>query len=79
MRGEGGVLRNSEGKRFMFEYIPDLYKADTADTFSVFGKHSKRSTAAGATRNGNRVTSPHAPEKPSERVCARPPVDRSTP
>lgn len=32
VRGEGGVLRNSEGHRFMFDEIPDLYKAQTADT-----------------------------------------------
>ena len=32
VRGEGGVLRNSEGRRFMFDEIPDLYKAQTADT-----------------------------------------------
>jgi len=30
VRGEGGVLRNSEGKRFMFNDIPDLYKSQTS-------------------------------------------------
>ncbi|CAA9408041.1 MAG: Succinate dehydrogenase flavoprotein subunit [uncultured Pseudonocardia sp.] len=32
VRGDGGVLRNSEGKRFMFDYIPDYFRAETADT-----------------------------------------------
>jgi succinate dehydrogenase / fumarate reductase flavoprotein subunit len=32
VRGDGGTLRNSDNKRFMFEYIPEFFKAETADT-----------------------------------------------
>ena len=32
VRGDGGVLLNSEGKRFMFDYIPEFFRKETADS-----------------------------------------------
>jgi succinate dehydrogenase / fumarate reductase flavoprotein subunit len=32
VRGDGGVLRNSEGRRFMFDHIPEFFKSETADS-----------------------------------------------
>ncbi|HLG06925.1 MAG TPA: FAD-binding protein, partial [Gemmatimonadales bacterium] len=32
VRGEGGILLNQKGRRFMFDDIPELYRAQTADT-----------------------------------------------
>jgi len=32
VRGDGGVLKNRDGERFMFSYIPEKFAAETADT-----------------------------------------------
>src|SRR4029079_6470581 len=31
VRGDGGTLKNTAGERFMFRYIPEFFKAETAD------------------------------------------------
>ncbi|CQR62091.1 fumarate reductase/succinate dehydrogenase flavoprotein subunit [Streptomyces leeuwenhoekii] len=48
VRGDGGVLRNSDGKRFMFDYIPDVFKdkyaesEDEADRWYDDPDHNRR-------------------------------------
>jgi succinate dehydrogenase / fumarate reductase flavoprotein subunit len=32
VRGDGGVLRNADGKRFMFDYVPDVFKEKYAES-----------------------------------------------
>ena len=32
VRGDGGTLQNKAGERFMFKYIPEFFRAETADT-----------------------------------------------
>jgi succinate dehydrogenase / fumarate reductase flavoprotein subunit len=47
VRGDGGILLNNEGKRFMFGYIPERFAAETADSEAeanrwLSGDHSAR-------------------------------------
>jgi len=32
VRGDGGTLKNALGERFMFKYVPEFFRAETADT-----------------------------------------------
>ena len=34
VRGDGGILKNFKGERFMFGYIPEMFKKETADTIA---------------------------------------------
>src|SRR5207302_4907188 len=46
VRGEGGVLRNNQGRRFMFDDIPDAYRAQTADNEEEGWRYSQGDKAA---------------------------------
>lgn len=49
VRGEGGVLKNSLGQRFMFDNIPDMFKGEYAET-----EEEARRWVAGDQRNNRR-------------------------
>jgi len=48
VRGDGGVLKNSDGKRFMFDYVPDVFRGqyaeseDEGDRWYTDPDHNKR-------------------------------------
>jgi succinate dehydrogenase / fumarate reductase flavoprotein subunit len=50
VRGEGGTLRNKDGKRIMFGYIPELYANETADTEEEADRWLRESTSGVASK-----------------------------
>jgi succinate dehydrogenase / fumarate reductase flavoprotein subunit len=50
VRGEGGTLRNKDGKRIMFGYIPPLYANETATTEEEADQWLRESTTGGETK-----------------------------
>ena len=61
VRGEGGVLRNSEGKRFMFDYVPKMFQGDYAET----------EAEADAWAKGERIKNRRPPELLTRDVVAK--------
>jgi succinate dehydrogenase / fumarate reductase flavoprotein subunit len=54
VRGEGGTLRNKDGKRIMFGYIPELYANETAPTEEEADQWLRESTS-GVTSKARRT------------------------
>lgn len=65
VRGDGGVLINGQGKRFMFDYIPDMFKGEFAET------EEEASRWIQATIAGKRPDARRPPELLTRDVVAR--------
>ncbi len=52
VRGEGGTLRNKDGKRIMFGYVPELYASDTAKTEAEADQWLRESTSGVTSKAG---------------------------
>jgi succinate dehydrogenase / fumarate reductase, flavoprotein subunit len=50
VRGEGGTLRNKDGKRIMFGYVPELYANETANTEEEADRWLRESTSGVASK-----------------------------
>jgi succinate dehydrogenase / fumarate reductase flavoprotein subunit len=50
VRGEGGTLRNKDGRRIMFDYIPELYANETASTEKEADQWLRESTSGSASK-----------------------------
>ena len=71
VRGEGGVLRNKDGKRFMFDDIPDNYKSQTSDRpGGRLALHAGRQKRASARPNCSRATTSPAASCAKSRPAA---------
>ena len=72
VRGEGGVLKNSQGRRFMFDDIPENYRSQTADNEEEGWRYTQGDKVAPAGRPSSSpaITSAAASSARSRRAAA---------